>query len=180
MTIEEYLAELRRHLRAGPLTRHRILREVEAHLADAAKREEENGFAREQAEGRAVRRFGLPDAVAARFSPGPSRRQAALVLAGAALMIGLAGALSYAFTRPTDRTIVLHGYPVSIGTSYHVTFEAGRPTQVHRGRSLLTDGEGSTHPLPAGYMVVTKAMTENSETVVIMKSPRRIDHLWSR
>ena len=36
MTIEEYLAELRRRLKVGPLAKRRILREVETHLREAA------------------------------------------------------------------------------------------------------------------------------------------------
>jgi hypothetical protein len=60
VTIAEYLVELRRHLRVGPLARRRILREVEAHLVDSA--------GREGSEESAVASFGPPEVVAARLS----------------------------------------------------------------------------------------------------------------
>ena len=60
MTIEEYLAELRRHLKVGPLAKRRILREVETHLREAAEREGD--------EWAAVAAFGSAEATAARFA----------------------------------------------------------------------------------------------------------------
>jgi hypothetical protein len=99
MTIEEYLAELRRHLRVGPLARRRILQEVESHLFDAA--------AREGDEQMAVSSFGPPDQVAARFSHPrrfvhlrwflPATGIAAAVVIG--LVLGWQGA---APSRPSD------------------------------------------------------------------------------
>jgi len=59
VTIDEYLAELKRCLRARPIARRRILREVEAHLHDAAAQRGEQA---------AVDSFGPPDVLARRFS----------------------------------------------------------------------------------------------------------------
>ncbi len=59
MTIEKYLAELRQQLRVGPLAKRRIVREIEAHLLDAAHREGEE---------QAIASFGALQAVAARFT----------------------------------------------------------------------------------------------------------------
>ena len=78
MTIDAYLAELRRSLRHRPLARRRILEEVEAHLresADAVGEEE------------AVRRFGEARVVAAGYPP---RRG---LLGGAVAAVGLVVAL---------------------------------------------------------------------------------------
>ncbi len=81
--MEDYLRELRRHLRVGPLAKRRILREIEAHLVDAAEREGEEP---------AIAAFGSPREVAMRFA-GRSRRPALLV---GAVASGLAGASALA------------------------------------------------------------------------------------
>jgi hypothetical protein len=81
MTIEAYLAELRRHLRVGPLAKRRILHEVETHLRDAADR---GGGERG-----AVAAFGSPETVAARFMPRRLPRSLALV-AAATTAVGVA------------------------------------------------------------------------------------------
>lgn len=76
MTIESYLAELSRHLRAWPLRHRRILAEVRAHLEQAG----EGG----------IERFGDPADVAARFNavhpPPPARLTASAVLVSAWLV----------------------------------------------------------------------------------------------
>jgi hypothetical protein len=69
--IDDYLAELSRHLRVSPWRRRRILAEVRAHLEDAG----EGG----------VDRFGPPEEVAARFNElglPPRPRLAALAVLG--------------------------------------------------------------------------------------------------
>jgi hypothetical protein len=60
MTIDKYLAELRRHLNVNPLAKRRILREIAAHLADAAERDGD--------EHRAVLSLGSPAELATRFA----------------------------------------------------------------------------------------------------------------
>jgi hypothetical protein len=78
MTIEAYIAELRRCLRHRPLARRRILEEVETHLLESA---------RDVGEEEAVRRFGEPRAVAAGYPPRWG------MLGGALAAVGLAAAL---------------------------------------------------------------------------------------
>lgn len=71
--IDDYLAELSRHLRARPWRRRRILAEVEAHLVDAGGGEG------------AIARFGTPEDVAERFNelaPKPHPRLGALAVFG--------------------------------------------------------------------------------------------------
>lgn len=84
MTIDDYLRELSRQLRVGRLAKRRILREVEAHLRDAASREGDAS--------RAVARFGSPEALAVRFTDRYSTRLRASVLVGAAAL--LAGSIA--------------------------------------------------------------------------------------
>lgn len=60
MTIDAYLAELRRRLRHRPFARKRILDEVEAHLRESAEAVGED---------EAVRRFGAARVVAAGYPP---------------------------------------------------------------------------------------------------------------
>jgi hypothetical protein len=84
MTIDEYLAELRRRLRAGPLAKRRILREVEAHLRDAAEREGD--------ERAAVAAFGPAGALVGRFAP--PRRIAPRVLFAALAAASTAAAIA--------------------------------------------------------------------------------------
>jgi hypothetical protein len=81
VTIDAYLAELRRRLRHRPLARRRILEEVEAHLRESAAAVGEN---------EAVRRFGDPRAVAAGYPPRWG------LLGGAVAALGLAVAFGAA------------------------------------------------------------------------------------
>jgi hypothetical protein len=60
VTIDAYLAELRRRLRHRPFARRRILDEVEAHLRESADAVGED---------EAIRRFGTARAVAAGYPP---------------------------------------------------------------------------------------------------------------
>ncbi len=83
MTIEEYLAELRRHLRVGPLAKRRIVREIESHLSDASL------HARVEAENKAIEQLGTPEDVAGRF---PRRAVAARWVAIAAALLVTGGA----------------------------------------------------------------------------------------
>jgi hypothetical protein len=85
MTIEAYVAELRRLLAAYPLLRRRALVEVEDHLREAAA---------EAGEEEAIRRFGSPEHVAAGLAPQLARQ----ALGGAAVtLVLLAGGLLTAF-----------------------------------------------------------------------------------
>jgi HAAS len=77
VTKEEYLAELRRHLKVGPLTKRRIVRELESHIDDATGQGE--------AEQRAIADLGPPAVVAASFQR-PRARVGWTALAAVALM----------------------------------------------------------------------------------------------
>ncbi len=68
-TIGAYLAALQGELRAASRPQARILYEVADHLAEAAQWERERGAAPEEAERRAVARFGAPEEVARQFAP---------------------------------------------------------------------------------------------------------------
>jgi hypothetical protein len=81
MTIEEYLAELKRSLRAGLIAKHRVLREVRGHLLDAAAREGDVEAA--------IASFGAPVEVALRFNEqSPGRRRRVVWAATAAALAG--------------------------------------------------------------------------------------------
>jgi hypothetical protein len=88
--IEEYLAELSRHLRVGPLAKRRILREVEAHLQDTVRHETAEGASSQEAERRALARLGPPQELALRFAAngrGPRLRLGAIGVAAAGACI---------------------------------------------------------------------------------------------
>jgi hypothetical protein len=141
VTIEEYLAQLRRCLRARPIAKRRILREVDAHLRDAA---EHHG---EQA---AVDSFGPPDVLARQFSQPTlaswSRLTATTTGASAAAVAALAIIFvsqfpSYAGYRtvmcsPTDTGITPlislgHGYATASTDAGH-SFTLASPTSADR------------------------------------------------
>jgi hypothetical protein len=63
-----YLRALRAALRVSPATAERILAEVEDHLRQATEEEMAAGAAPEEAERRAVERFGTPEEVARSFA----------------------------------------------------------------------------------------------------------------
>src|SRR2546422_9856993 len=63
-----YLSTLEQELRFTRDEKRRILLEAEDHLLEDAARDEASGVAAEDAERRAVRRFGDPRAVARRFA----------------------------------------------------------------------------------------------------------------
>lgn len=76
--IDDYLAELSRHLCAWPWRRRRILAEVEAHLLDAG------------GDADAIARFGTPREVAGRFNEvtsAPHPRLAALAVLGGIVLV---------------------------------------------------------------------------------------------
>jgi hypothetical protein len=84
MTIEEYLAELRRCLRVGPFRKRRIVREIEAHLVEAAS---------DRGEDAATTELGSPRLLARRFKRGrPSRGRWAAAAVLAALALGAVAA----------------------------------------------------------------------------------------
>jgi hypothetical protein len=83
VTIEEYLDELRQHLRVGPLARRRIVREIEGHLIEAAA---------DRGEDAAIAELGSPRLLARRFSddrrpPQRGRLIGVSVLVAAAIVI---------------------------------------------------------------------------------------------
>jgi hypothetical protein len=76
--IDDYLAELSRHLHAWPWRRRRILAEVEEHLLEAGGDED------------AIARFGSPEKVALCFNevtPAPHPRLAALAVLGGTVVV---------------------------------------------------------------------------------------------
>jgi hypothetical protein len=86
MSIQEYLRELERRLRVGPMRRRRILRELEAHLLDSAAEEERTGLSRLEAERRAIERLGSVDDLVARFNTARRRRPSGRLIAVAAVV----------------------------------------------------------------------------------------------
>ena len=89
MTAEEYLRGLRRALRVGPLARRRIVRELEAHLADTVAHELAAGATAAETERRAIARLGDPDSL----PDFPARRvRPRYKLAAAVASIAVAGA----------------------------------------------------------------------------------------
>jgi hypothetical protein len=62
--IDQYLAELREELWGDASQKERLLWEVADHLAEGAEREQEQGAGPEEAQRRAIQRFGLPQLVA--------------------------------------------------------------------------------------------------------------------
>src|SRR5262245_33176679 len=65
--IADYLTALNQVLAMGPLARRRVLYEVEDHLREAAEHEQRAGLAGEEAERRAIERFGTPSCIAQAF-----------------------------------------------------------------------------------------------------------------
>lgn len=125
---DSYLAELHHHLRGRPLAKRRILREIEAHLEDAIRREMEEGVSRDEAERRAIDRLGPADELGQRFHEGGGRMRAAgLALAAAAACAAI-------------------GFGAAFG-SEGVTSSAGGPKTVTFARaaiSLESDESGNS------------------------------------
>jgi hypothetical protein len=107
VTIEGYLAELRQCLRLGPLAKRRILREVDEHLRQAARRDE--------GEERAIASFGSPAEVAARFArprryvPRAAGASLVAVLAVTAIVASVIGIRSPDLTQ-TQVTRIVRAY----------------------------------------------------------------------
>lgn len=112
MTIDEYLAELRRHLKVGPLARRRILREIETHLVEATAQELTAGHPAEQAERRAIERVGSPVDLAAPFPRArwvPVLASVAVAAATAAILFGAGGVSAPPASGITPAVAVLTG-----------------------------------------------------------------------
>jgi hypothetical protein len=94
--IEEYLSQLGSELGVRAQRANEILSEVRCHLEARAQELEDAGMAREQAMGRAIRRFGPPDQVAARLTAANHRHrswlQASPILAFGLVMGSIIGA----------------------------------------------------------------------------------------
>jgi hypothetical protein len=92
--IEAYLDRLLTHLRGSAHDVRRILSEAEEHLRDATAELVAAGASEEEAQRRAIERFGDPRTVARRFSarlPRSRRRRVAAELARAAVLLGAVG-----------------------------------------------------------------------------------------
>jgi hypothetical protein len=130
MTIEEYLAELRRHLRVGPLAKRRILREIESHLAEAAAKRGENA---------AIAELGPPGALARRFEDEQGTSLRGRWTAGA----GLAAVVATAVVVPV---VVLTGgkgshppAPLGDGTIAALDANPARPEPVPASNIVASD-----------------------------------------
>jgi cation transport ATPase len=66
--IEDYLARLRAEMKGNPLLARRVLEEVRDHLVLAAEEERRSGMSDQEAEEKAVNRFGAPDQFARKFN----------------------------------------------------------------------------------------------------------------
>jgi len=92
MTIDDYLAELERELRRRHAPRARLLSEAEDHLRDLSAELAADGLAVEQAEARAVTRFGGAATIAARFAEATASTSAhRAVTVAAAAFVAYAG-----------------------------------------------------------------------------------------
>lgn len=93
--IERYLDRLLVELRGRAPDVRRVLAEAEHHLADAVEEGLAEGLSREQAQARALDRFGTPRAVARRFSA-PARLLSRTVAAQLVLSLTLLGGVGFA------------------------------------------------------------------------------------
>lgn len=120
MSIDRYVVALRAHLTASPARAAELSEEVRGHLEDAARDLQMAGLSPLESELEAVRRFGLPEEIAAALAPmrnAPRRptRLTVTLLAAAALTIALGGsAVASAYVVPqhggTSSTIVVRMY----------------------------------------------------------------------
>lgn len=94
--ISDYLRQLEWALPVGPVSKRRILREIETHLLDAVQQELRSGNSRGEAERRAMARLGSPQMLAARFSHRPKRSLVAAV--AFATVLGGAAAVALVLT----------------------------------------------------------------------------------
>jgi hypothetical protein len=117
--VDEFLAELGRHLRRDVATRERVVAELADHLRDLVAEGRASGLDELTAELEAVERFGSPRALARGLRPARTRTPvvcAATALAGAAFC----GALVFATTRPGP-SIPRAGQAVATGCVFVVT-----------------------------------------------------------
>ena len=114
MTIDGYLAELERELRRRRAPRARLLTETEDHLRDLCADLAAEGLACEEAEARAVARFGAAATVAARFAEATASTTAhrAVTVVGAAFVAY--AAVFVAFT--TAASPVVRDFPQGVGS----------------------------------------------------------------
>jgi len=96
-TIDSFLDELATRLRVGPTRARRLLAEAEEHLRDTAAREEAAGADPEDAQRRAVGRFGTARQVASAAN-GPILSRAVPLVAGAAQLAAVGSAAVLAGT----------------------------------------------------------------------------------
>ena len=109
--IEDYLADLRHHLRRRWVPERRILDEVAAHLVDAADQARANGRSNDEAQREALSRFGSASSVAEGFAK-PRRWRSWVLLA---LAVGCSVAIAYVDSRPTwDDTGITAGVLVCV------------------------------------------------------------------
>ena len=122
MSIDRYVVALRAHLTVPPARVAELSEEVRAHLEDAARDLQMAGLSPRESEREAVRRFGLPEEIAAALAPvrsAPRRptRLTVTLFAAAAFTIALGGsAVASAYVAPQ------HGGPSSpvVARMYHV------------------------------------------------------------
>ncbi len=94
-TIDHYLDQLLAELRVEPSRTRRILVEVEDHLREAIQREVATGATAEEAEARAIVRFGSPRLVARRFAAEDGRLLPPSLLLHLTLALGLLAGVGF-------------------------------------------------------------------------------------
>jgi hypothetical protein len=129
VTIEEYLAALRRELRAWPLRKRRIMREIEGHLLDAAQTLESSGMPHAAAVEAAIERLGPIQDVAESFEnarPNRSRlalagAEIALASAGVTLLGGWLGGITFKSTESGGKSALAEMIPIVDGQTSGIT-----------------------------------------------------------
>ena len=163
--IEGYLDQLLLELRGRATDVRRILAETEEHLRDATADGIAAGLPPDEAEDRAIARFGSPRAVARRFaSPGARMPRPALaemasalvlLLAVGLLAIGASGVLSVAFRATLGDRFVAADLP---GVTYTAArcrdFEEYHPEQLTCDRAAAAHhaDEVETYRIAAGVL----------------------------
>ena len=105
--VQAYLRKLQRHLWARGLADQNDLAEIESHLREAVEREMSQGLSLEEAETRAIQRFGSVKVVASMFEK-EMKNMIQNILLAVAVLAGLFSA--YVDSRPTwDDTGILAG-----------------------------------------------------------------------
>jgi len=99
--VEQFLAELARHLRRDEPTRQRVVAEVGDHLRDLVAEGRARGLDEQSAELEAIDRFGSPRAFARSVRPARRRRRTIGLAAGFTAAAVAGGAFAFSEVRST-------------------------------------------------------------------------------